>query len=157
MPRPLEDATGLMIQGPLSLAKQSDSEEKTFRQQSQQLWPFKKRSAAPNRGLTAEFLVLIGKHKSLWNDVEVLKSMSLLHSLDVLVETVFACQFVWPGNEQREPRWPASSPVFRPSQLNTLAVQHGHAAVLIFILAGLLLSYLGKWFTFWKSWRLRNM
>lgn len=94
MPRPLEDATGLMIHGPLSLAKQSDGEKKTFRQRFQHLGTCKRRSAAPNRGLTAEFLVLKGKHKSLWNDVEVLKSVSLLHSLDILVEAVFACQFV---------------------------------------------------------------
>lgn len=51
-------------------------------------------------GLTAEFLILVGKHKGLWNDVEVLQSVSLLHSLDVFVEAVFARQFVRPGNEQ---------------------------------------------------------
>lgn len=52
-------------------------------------------------GLTAEFLVLVGKHKSLWNDVEVLQSVSLLHSLDVFVQAVFARQFVRPGREQK--------------------------------------------------------
>lgn len=32
--------------------------------------------------------------------MEVLQSVSLLHSLDVFVEAVFARQFVRPGNEQ---------------------------------------------------------
>lgn len=33
--------------------------------------------------------------------MEVLQSVSLLHSLDVFVEAVFARQFVRPGNEQK--------------------------------------------------------
>lgn len=41
MPRPLEDATGLMIHGPLSLAKQSDMEKKTFEQHSNHREPVK--------------------------------------------------------------------------------------------------------------------
>lgn len=94
MPRPLEEATGLMIHGPLSLAKQSDSKKNTFRHHFQQLGTCRRRSAAPSWGLTAELLVLIGKHKGLGNDVEVRQSVSLLQSLDILVEAVFACQFV---------------------------------------------------------------
>lgn len=34
--------------------------------------------------------------------MEVLESVSLLHSLDVLVEAVFARQLVRPGTQQRE-------------------------------------------------------
>lgn len=50
--------------------------------------------------LTAEFLVLGGKHKGLRNNVEVFEAVSLLHPLDVLIQTVFARQFIRPVNEQ---------------------------------------------------------
>lgn len=50
--------------------------------------------------LTAEFLVLRGKHESLWDDVEVFEAVRLLHSLDVFVQAIFPRQFVRPGNEQ---------------------------------------------------------
>jgi len=40
--------------------------------------------------LTAELLVLRGKHEGLRNDMEVFEAVGLLHSLDVFIETVFA-------------------------------------------------------------------
>lgn len=115
MPRPLEDATGLIIHGPLSFAKQSDITARKMRQKERiVMYMFrtynrnmliynKGRSALTGSGercLTAEFLVLRGKHKGLRNNMEVFEAMSLLHSLDVFIQAVFACQFIWPGNEQ---------------------------------------------------------
>lgn len=46
------------------------------------------------RYLTAEFLILRGKHKGLRNNMEVFEAMSLLHPLDIFIETVFARQFI---------------------------------------------------------------
>ena len=44
--------------------------------------------------LTAELLVLGGKHKRLRDDVEVFEAVSLLHPLDVFIQSVFASQFI---------------------------------------------------------------
>ena len=51
--------------------------------------------------LTAEVLVFRRKHKGLRNNVEVFKAVSLLHSLDVFVQAIFARQFIWPGKQTR--------------------------------------------------------
>lgn len=108
MPRPLEDATGLMIHGPLSLAKQSEIEaERKVEVQNDLQCTWKhminttllRPTEWNGRHLTAEFLVLRGKHKGLRNDMEVFEAVSLLHSLDVFIETVFSRQFIWPGNK----------------------------------------------------------
>lgn len=63
----------------------------------------KSKGAVDGRRLTAELLVLRGKHKGLGNNVEVFEAISLLHPLDVFIETVFSGQFIRPGNGKKPP------------------------------------------------------
>lgn len=49
------------------------------------------------RTLTAEVLVLGREQEGVRHDVEALETVKLLHALDVLIQPVFAGQFVGPG------------------------------------------------------------
>lgn len=93
MPRPLEDATGLMIHGPLSLLKEPEVYMRTHRTLLTLKLP-SDWSEGEGCPLTAELLILGRKKEGLWYDVKVVKAVGLLPPLDVFVETIFPGQLV---------------------------------------------------------------
>jgi len=71
-----------------------------------------------------ELAVLGRDHESLWNEVEVLRPLGMLQTLDVLVQPVLSGQLVRSGNARMSFVLICTVALFLPSLLKPLVISH---------------------------------